>query len=208
MTVDLSTGSVLGLLGVIFVCARFAMKHMLRLRYFALLGNVCFIAYGLLESQLPALAINAILLPLNIRGLWEITQLSRDINRSGSAVPISQWLLPHMRRRSFAAGEVLFRKGDPADELIYVARGQLRLVEIDRPLGVGELVGEIGLFSPEKRRTQTVMCDTDGELHYMTDEMIYQLYYKNPKLGLYLIRKVVERLMNDLLRQEGKAQTT
>jgi len=207
MTVDLSTGSVLGLLGVLFVCASFAMKHMLRLRSFALLGNFCFIAYGLLESQLPALAINAILLPLNLRGLWEITRLSKEINRSGPAAPISQWLLPHMRRRSFAAGEVLFRKGDPADELVYVAKGRLRLVEIDRPLGAGELVGEVGLFSPDKRRTQTVMCDTDGELHYMTDEMIYQLYYKNPKLGLYLIRKVVERLMNDLLRQEGKAQT-
>lgn len=206
MTVDLTAGSVLGLLGVIFVCASFAMKHMLRLRSFALLGNFCFIAYGLLESQLPALAVNAILLPLNLRGFYEITRLSREINRSDPAAPISQWLLPHMRRRSFAAGDVLFRKGDPANELIYVGRGQLRLAEIDRPLGPGALVGDIGLFSPKKRRTQTVTCDTDGELHYMTDEMIYQLYYKNPKLGLYLIRKVVEHLLSDLQRQESQAE--
>ena len=203
MTIDLDTGSVLGALGVVFVCASFAMKHMLRLRLLALVGNVCFIGYGLLEWQLPALTINAVLLPLNVRGLWEITRLSKEIRRASHEATISQWLLPHMRRRAFKAGETLFRKGDPAEELVYVARGQLRLAEIAQPLGPGELLGEVGLFSPERRRTQTIVCDTDGELYHMTDEMIYQLYYKNPKLGFYLMRRVAERLLGDIHRTRG-----
>jgi hypothetical protein len=47
------------------------------------------------------------------------------------------------------------------------------------------------------------VCDTDGELYHMTDEMIFQLYYQNPKLGFYLMRLVTERLLNDVRRREG-----
>jgi len=82
-----------------------------------------------------------------------------------------------MTRRAFKAGEVLFRKGDLADEIVYIASGEIRLKEADQLLGPGELIGEIGLFSPEKTRTQTVVCETDGELYRMTGEMIYRLYY-------------------------------
>ena len=62
------------------------------------------------------------------------------------------------------------------------------------------MIGEIGLFSPEKRRTQTIICETDGELYRMTDEMIYRLYYQNPKLGFYFMRLIVERLLRDIRR--------
>ena len=198
----MTIGAAFGFLGVVFVCLSFAMRHMLRLRSFSLLGNVCFITYGYLEWQVPALAINAILIPLNVYGLWEILRLSREINKTTCDAPLSHWLLPYMRRRSFTAGEILFRSGDLADELIYVANGQIRLTEIGHRIGPGELVGEIGLFSPDKRRTQSIVCDTDGELYYMTDEMIYQLYYKNPKLGFYLIRRVIERLLSDVRRRD------
>ena len=110
-----------------------------------------------------------------------------------------------MQRRSFKAGEVLFRKGDTADKLIYVAGGRLRLAEIGQGVGSGELLGEVGLFSPDRKRTQTVVCETDGELYSMTDEMIFQLYYQNPKLGFYFMRLVAGRLLRDLGRSEGRA---
>jgi hypothetical protein len=203
MNLELTAGNVLGALGVGLVCISFAMKSMLWLRALALAGNVCFIIYGYVESQLPSLAVNAVLLPLNIRGLWEINHLSKAIARATHDTPVSQWLLPHMRRRAFKAGEVLFRKGEVADRLIYIASGQVRLVEIDQTAGAGELIGEVGLFSPDRKRTQSIVCDTDGELYHMTDEMIFQLYYKNPKLGFYLMRRVTERLLNDLRRREG-----
>jgi CRP/FNR family transcriptional regulator, cyclic AMP receptor protein len=202
MAVTWDFGTALGLLGVGFAVGSFAMKSMLPLRALALVSNVCFIAYGYLESLLPSLAINIVLLPLNARRMWEIRKLSEEIARATQDSPVSQWLLPHMRYRPFKAGEVLFRKGDAADQLIYVAGGELRLAEIGQPIGPGELIGEIGLFSPEKTRTQTLVCETDGELYYMTDEMIYQLYYQNPKLGFYLMRLVAARLLKDVQRRE------
>jgi len=200
-------GNALGMLGVGFCLASFAVKNMLSLRVLALVGNIFFIAYGYVESLLPSIALNAVLLPLNLVRMWEITKLSKEIARATRDSPVSQWLLPHMHRRAFKAGEVLFRKGDTADILLYIARGELKLVEIDRRLGPGELIGEIGLFSPEKTRSQTLVCETDGELYEMTDEVIFQLYFQNPKLGFYLMRLLAERLINDVRRAEGRAAT-
>jgi len=198
MTVD--AGIMLGLAGVGFTLASFAVKSMMPLRTLALAGNVSFIAYGIVESQLPSIVLNCVLIPLNASRLWEIRKLSREIAQATQTSPISQWLLPHMRRRAFKAGEVLFRKGETADRIAYIARGELKLAEIGEPVRTGELIGEIGLFSPEKKRTQTIVCETDGELYEMTDEMIFQLYYQNPKLGFYFMRLVAERLLKDVQR--------
>jgi hypothetical protein len=202
MTLDLAT--VLGVIGTVLLCASFLVKSMLNLRALALASNVFFIAWGYVEWVWPTLALNGIILPLNAWHIWEIRRLTREIARATEDSPVSQWLLPHMRRRSFKAGETLFRRGDEADELIYIASGELRIAEIGERVGPGELIGEIGLFSPEKRRTQSLMCETDGELYYMTGEMIFRLYYQNPKLGFYLMRLVVQRLLRDLHRLDGK----
>jgi CRP-like cAMP-binding protein len=109
-----------------------------------------------------------------------------------------------MQRRRYLAGEVLFRRGERADTLIYIASGKLTLVEIDKPVGPGDLLGEIGLFSPENIRTQTLRADTDGELYDMTGEALFQLHYQNPKLGFYMIRLVIERLLKDVERQRAQ----
>ena len=198
-----SPGAVLGLLGVAFTLASFAVKGMLPLRALALAGSVCFIAYGLIEWQLPSILLNLVLIPLNAARLWEISRLSREMARATRESPLSQWLLPHMRRRAFRAGEVLFRKGDTADRILYIARGELRLEEIGEPVRAGAVIGEIGLFSPDRKRTQTVSCATDGELYEMTEEMIFQLYCQNPKLGFYFIRMIAARLLKDVQRGEA-----
>lgn len=206
MTLTMNLGNALGLLGVAFCFASFAMKRMLPLRVLALVSNVCFIAYGVVESLLPSIVLNAALLPVNAKRMWEINRLSKEIAHASRDSPVSQWLLPHMNHRSFKAGEVLFRKGELADRLVYVAGGELRLVEIGQLIGPGELIGEIGLFSPDKKRTQTILCETDGELYHMTDEMIFQLYYQHPKLGFYLMRLLAERLLGDVRRQEAHTE--
>jgi len=197
-------GETLGMLGVGFCIASFAVKSMIPLRTLAIAGNVSFIAYGLVESLLPSLLLNAVLLPMNVLRLREIANMSQEITRSTRESPVSEWLLPHMRLRAFKAGEILFRKGDVANELIYVASGELRMPEIGERVGPGALIGEIGLFSPEKRRTQSLVCETDGELYYMSEEMIFLLYYQNPKLGFFLMRLVVQRLLRDLHRLDAK----
>jgi CRP/FNR family cyclic AMP-dependent transcriptional regulator len=202
MTLDL--GTVLGVIGTVLLFASFLVKSMLSLRALALASNVFFIAWGYVEWIWPTLALNSVILPLNAWRIWEIRKLTKEIARATQDSPVSQWLLPHMHRRSFKAGDILFRKGDAADELIYIASGELRMAEIGERIGPGELIGEIGLFSPEKKRTQSLVCETDGELYHMTSEMIFRLYYQNPKLGFYLMRLVAQRLLRDVQRLDGR----
>jgi CRP-like cAMP-binding protein len=178
---------------------------MVPLRVLALAGNVCFIGYGYIESLLPSLALNGILLPVNALRLWEIRRLTREVERAGRDSPVSLWLLPHMRHRIFKTGEVLFRKGEAADRIVYVAGGELSIAGTGERIGAGELIGEIGLFAPDRKRTQTVVCETDGELYQMTDEMMFQLYHQQPRLGFYLMRLVAARLIKDLRREESAA---
>ena len=205
-----------GFLGISFSLASFVMKRMLPLRILAVGANIAFIGFAVAmyfhpgtdpKAPVPGLVLNMLLLPINLKRISEIRKLTAEISRATHESPVSQWLLPHMQRRRFKAGEVLFRKGERADSLIYIASGKLTLVEIAKPVGTGDLLGEIGLFSPESIRTQTLRADTDGELYQMTGESLFQLHYQNPRLGFYMIRLVAERLLNDLHRAPVQGQT-
>ncbi len=196
-------GTVLGLLGVAFCVASFLVKRMAHLRALAIVSNAFLIAYGLAEHMLPSLLLNAILLPLNFKRLWDIHHLTRQLAQDAQTVPVTEWLLPHMRKRRFKAGEVLMQKGERADSMIVIARGSVALPDIDGHCRTGELVGEIGLFSPERMRTQTVVAETAGEYYEMTDDMMYQLYFQNPRLGFHLVRLLAGRLIHDIERREA-----
>jgi len=212
MRFALDAVAVLGALGVLLSLASFAMKRMLPLRVLAIAANFAFIAFALalladpgIDSKvpLPGLLLNTVLLPINARRVWEIRAISREIGKASAELSPSAWLLPHMRRRTMQSGEILFRKGNAADRVFYVGSGAVRLVEIDRLLGPGELLGEIGLFTPDKRRTQTVVCVDGGELYEMTDEMLFQLYYQDPKIGFHIVRLIAARLLCDVERQQA-----
>ena len=92
--------------------------------------------------------------------------------------------------------------------MLYVQSGTVRLVEYDDKLGAGSLVGEIGLFSPDNRRTQSLECVTDCELYSLTAEGMYKLYYQNPKLGFHIMRLVVGRLIRDAAVARAAAGAT
>ncbi|HYZ11412.1 MAG TPA: hypothetical protein VE962_05910, partial [Actinomycetota bacterium] len=50
--------------------------------------------------------------------------------------------------------------------------------------------GEVGLFAAEGRRTFTAECETDCRLLTITKEKTLELYYQNPKFGMFLMRLV------------------
>ena len=112
---------------------------------------------------LPEFLINVILLPINARRLLEIMRLTKEIEQVTEKSPASEWLLPHMHMHKHKAGHVLFREGDETDEIYYVGSGRLRLEGVGATIGPDSLIGEIALFSPDKKRTLTVVCETDCE---------------------------------------------
>ena len=112
-----------------------------------------------------------------------------------------------MHRRTVAAGTTLWRQGDAATEMLYLEAGSLRLVEYDETLQPGALVGEIGLFAPDNRRTLTLEATSDCVVYSLTAEEMALLYYQNPKLGFHVMRLIVARLMRDVQRHRQVAPT-
>ena len=203
MTDTLAT--ILGFIGAALMLASYLMKSMLPLRIAALTACCFLVAYGALKSALPTLLLYGALIPINIKKTLQIRKLVKAIENARDDTPVSEWLLPHMHRRTVKAGTTLWRKGDAATEMLYLDAGTLRLAEYDEALQPGSLVGEIGLFAPDNRRTLTLEATGDCVVYSLTAEEMALLYYQNPKLGFHVMRLIVARLMRDVQRHRPEA---
>ena len=89
-----------------------------------------------------------------------------------------------------------------------ILAGSVRLVEIGVVLGPGTLVGEVGVFAPDSRRTGTAVCETEVEIGSISDEKVLQLYYQNAAFGFYLFRLVVQRMVENERRWRAQGGVT
>ena len=193
-----SIGYIFGFIGAALTVASYLMKSMLPLRMVALSANVFLVVYAVQGGSWPTVALYVAMIPINLKKVVEIKKLVRAIENAKADTPISEWLLPHMTRRPVKAGATLWHKGDKATEMLYVESGQLNLLDYDESIGPGSLVGEIGLFAPDNRRTRTIVCATDCTLYSLSAEAMAKLYYQNPQLGYHVMRLIVARLMHDI----------
>jgi CRP/FNR family cyclic AMP-dependent transcriptional regulator len=178
---------------------------MVPLRYCAIASNLAFATYGFLGEIYPVLVLHLLLLPLNIKRLLEIRQLISDIKRASTAGFSFEAMIPFMAKRTFRAGDVLFRQDSRATCLYLLCQGSVRLSEIGVTLrDKGSLIGEIGLFSPSHERTTSAICETDVVALTLTEDKVVQLYYQNPRFGFFLIRLVVQRLLADWSGASGR----
>lgn len=187
----------LGFIGAALMLASYLMKSMLPLRVVALVACCFLAAYGALMQALPTLILYGILVPINLKKTLQMRQLVKAIDNARADTPISEWLLPHMHRRTVKAGTVLWHQGDEAKEMLYLDQGTLRLQEYGELLIEGALVGEIGLFAPDNKRTLTLVAETDCVLYSLTAEELSLLYYEEPKLAFHVMKVIIARLMHD-----------
>jgi CRP/FNR family cyclic AMP-dependent transcriptional regulator len=139
--------------------------------------------------------LHLVLLPVNLARLYEIKKLLA-FTRSAPARDVSiEAMLPFMRQTRIQKGEYLFRKGDHAKHMYYLVEGTLQLIELDKTVNNGAIIGEIGMFSPSRERTATAVAATDCRLLSVDDSTVYQAYYQNPKLGFYLISLIADRFV-------------
>jgi CRP-like cAMP-binding protein len=153
--------------------------------------------YGLVGKVYPVFVLHAVLLPLNCVRLHQMRTLIRRVREASRADLSMEWLIPLMTRQKFESGHVLFRMGDPANSMYLILEGSVRITELGVLLGPGTLVGEMGLFAPDNRRTGTALCESDVEVGAITDEKVLQLYYQNPTFGFYMFRLVLKRLLEN-----------
>jgi hypothetical protein len=198
MTLTDALGYVAGFL----VLLTFSMKTMVQLRIVGIASNLFFIAYAHLSGAVPILVLHGILLPLNIFRLYQLLDLVRKVDDAARGNPDFDWLKTITTRRSAAAGEVLFMKKDPADSMMFVVSGKFRVREIGVELAKGDVIGELGLLSPDRTRTQSVECVEAGELLEITYAQVKLLYFQSPKFGFYFLQLASRRLFENLERQD------
>ena len=182
--------------------ARFYTKTMIPLRCVAIASNVVFMTYGLTGRIYPVFVLHAVLLPLNLIRLRQVRTLIRRVREASRGDLSMEWLLPLMTRQKLEKGSVLFRRGDPASSMYLILEGSVRITELDVVLGPGALVGEMGVFAPDNRRTGTAVCESDVEVGAISDGKVMQLYYQNPAFGFYMFRLVLQRMLEN---QRGAA---
>lgn len=185
----------LGYAAATLTIATYSMKTMIPLRIIGICANVLFIAYGYFGEVYPQFFLHAILLPLNSIRLYQMVRLIGMVKDASESDLSMEWIKSYTSTRDCEAGERIFAKGDKADVMYYVLSGRYRLVEIGVDLGAGQLVGEMGFVTPDKRRTQTFRCDEAGQLLAVTYNQVRQLYFQNPRFGFFFLRLITQRLL-------------
>ncbi len=107
-------------------------------------------------------------------------------------------LIPFMAREIYKKGIVLFNKDDKADKIFYIQKGLMKLVEINKIVGEGAIIGETGIFSPYHKRTLTAVCETDLEVLAIDQEKIFKVLYQSPSLLLGLLQLSIRRFSVNL----------
>ncbi|MCB1725293.1 MAG: cyclic nucleotide-binding domain-containing protein [Chromatiaceae bacterium] len=194
-----------GYLAATLVFLAFYTRTMMPLRVIAIASNVAFIIYAALAHLTPILVLHAVLLPLNLYRAWQLNRLIAGVAGAADDSLSIEWLLPYMRERRAFAGERLFTIGDRADEMFYIARGSVSLPELGMQRATGEVIGEIGLFSPGRQRTSSAVCTTECRLMTISGASVRDLYYQNPKFGWYLLNLITGRLVREVERLQRRS---
>jgi len=194
--------NVLGYAASSAVLATFCMKTMRPLRILAVGSNVLFACYGFLDGIYPVLILHIILFPINLMRLVQVQRLTRHVataTAAASGLSIAE-LLPFMHRHAVRAGETVFRKGDFADGMHYIASGRVEITELGIALGAGEVFGEIGLFAPDQKRTATVVAAADCDLYVLSEAKARELYFQDPGFAFAVLRIITMRLLENAER--------
>jgi CRP-like cAMP-binding protein len=64
-----------------------------------------------------------------------------------------------------------------------------------RPLPA--VIGEIGVFAPDHKRTATVTCRTNCVVYKLTERRTKELYFQNPAFGYGVLQLIIKRLLEN-----------
>jgi ABC-type anion transport system duplicated permease subunit len=172
-------------------------KTMIPLRWAAIAANALAMTYSAQHGTWPTFALNAILLPTNAWRLRAMLRLIGDIDRAIKSDMNAEWLLPFARPKAFRPGDMMMTRGDYATAAFYIVAGEVEIAELGQKFGKGALLGEIGLFTPDGRRTMSVRCVTEVHAAVLDYDRFKELYFQNPQFGFRLLQMIVARLQQN-----------
>src|SRR6266496_1218026 len=200
---SITIANMLALIGAIFFVATLLMRTMVPLRVTGIISDVLFICYGVLSGTVTTLILYILLLPINIFRLAQMLRLVKRARVAAQGDLSMDWIKPFMHRRKYGKGDVLFRKGDRANEMFFTVTGKFLVTELGIELPPGRLIGKLSFLSPDNRRTQSLECTEDGQVLAITYDRLLEIYFQNPEFGYYFLRLSTERLLQNIARLEG-----
>ena len=200
---NINTANMLALAGAMFYVATLMMRTIVPLRVIGIISIAFFMAYGLVAGAVGTFLLYLLSLPVNVIRLRQMLTLVKKARMSSQGDLSMDWLRPYMTPRKYRKGEVLFRKGDVANEMYLTVTGKFLVTEIGIELPPGRIMGELGFVAPKNRRTQTIQCIENGDVLSITYETLLELYFQNPEFGYYLLSLTSERLLQNISRLEG-----
>jgi len=200
---NVNTANMLALAGAMFYVATLMMRTIVPLRVIGIISIAFFMAYGLVAGAVGTFLLYLLSLPVNVIRLRQMLTLVKKARMSAQGDLSMDWLRPYMTPRKYRKGEVLFRKGDVANEMFLTVTGKFLVTEIGVELPPGRIMGELGFVAPKNRRTQTIQCLENGDVLTITYETLLELYFQNPEFGYYLLSLTSERLLQNISRLEG-----
>jgi hypothetical protein len=182
----------------IFVVATTTMRTMIPLRVFGILANTVLFLTAIPAHNYLVMLVQSVMFLVNSYRLHQMLQLVRDVKKSVNSDLSMDWLKPFMTERNCTAGEMLFYKDEKAEEMLYIVSGKFKLVESGIVFPVGAIVGELGMLSPSKVRTQSLECIEAGLVLSVSYTKVEELYVQNPAFGFYFLRLSSARLFQNL----------
>ncbi len=120
-------------------------------------------------------------------------------------LPLSEQIIARLGWLNLAAGEVLFRAGDPGECLYVVISGRMRVVSNSEDgraqtlaeVGRGEMLGEIAVLTGEPRNA-SVVAARDSELVSLGRDDLFALARQNPQVLVQVSALSIQRLNRQL----------
>jgi len=100
------------------------------------------------------------------------------------------------KARKVAAGEVVFRRGEHAEEMYVVLEGKVDIKVDDRvveSLEPGSIFGEMAIADDYPRSADAVAA-VDGKIEPIDQEWFKHLVRKSPNFGLHVMSVMAKRL--------------
>tara|TARA_B100001123_G_C15293682_1_gene1018367 strand:- start:667 stop:1323 length:657 start_codon:yes stop_codon:yes gene_type:complete len=205
---------VLSWTGAVVVLITFLVKTLTPLRMLAMLSNIIFVNYAIIlgldkgfDGIWSIIILHCLLFPLNAFRLYQMRCLVREVSEAATNQDIIKHLIPFMEKESLAKDTVIFCKGDNADRMFFIQNGNIQIPEIGKTLETGSIFGEVGIFSPNSRRSAGAVCTSDCELYTIKRDKMLELYYQKPAFGFFIVRILsdhIEENVNALLEMENK----
>jgi hypothetical protein len=199
---NITLANMFALVGAVFFVATLLTHTMVPLRVANMIGCVCFAAFGALAGDIKTFLLYLLLLPINGLRLHQMLNLVKKARAATAGDMSMEWLKPFMTTRKYRKGDTLFKKDDPAQDMLLTVTGRFLVKEIGVAVPPGRLMGELGFLSPDNRRTATIECTEDGQVLTITYEKLLEIYFQNPQFGYYFLVLTSQRLLENISRLE------